>query len=395
MKLSEVALKLGCSLEGDGEIEVFGVAGIEEAQSGQITFLANPKYKAKLQNTDASAVIVASNFELNRKTQIALLRHSNPYLKFAHAIELFYAPPEVPAEIHSTAIIAPSAIYGKNAKIGAHSIVGDGVIIGDDVTIYPNCTIYPGAVIGSGSTIHSNCVVREHVEIGERCLLQNGAVIGADGFGHARQSDGTWYKIVQSGRVVLENDVEVGACSTIDRATIGETRIQSGAKIDNLVLVGHGCRVGKNTLLCGQVGLAGSSAIGNNVMLAGQVGVTGHLQVGDNVIATARSCIWKSVEANQVLYGNIPASDSHSWLKSSAVFRQLPQLQKTVRQLQQRIGTLEESFPDGLVGRQLDGQSFDRQVQYGASATDVLDQQDGASDTQSAVPALRSISEVE
>ncbi len=379
MKLSEVALKLDCLLDGDGEIEVSGVATIEEAQSGQITFLTNPKYKTRLQKTGASAVIVASNFELSWETKISLLRHSNPYLKFAHAIELFYAPPAVPAEIHPTAVIAPSAVYGKNAKIGAHSIVGDGVIIGDDVTIYPNCTIYPGAKIGHGSTIHSNCVVREHVEIGERCLLQNGAVIGADGFGHARQADGTWYKIVQSGRVVLENDVEVGACSTIDRATIGETRIQSGAKLDNLVLIGHGSKVGKNTLLCGQVGLAGSSVVGNNVMLAGQVGVTGHLQIGDNVIATARSCIWKSVEANQVLYGNIPASDGQSWLKSSAIFRQLPQIQKTVRQLQQRIDALEDNLP-----------ADEQQLQNSGPEA-----QDEAGNAQSPVPALRSMSEPE
>lgn len=341
MKLSEISRQLGCTLDGNGDLEIEGVASIEEAEAGQLTFLANPKYKAKLQDTAASAAIVASNYESDGASTVALLRHSNPYLKFAQAIELFYAAPEIPVEIHATAIISPSATLGKNVSIGAHSVIWDDVLLADHVTIYPNCVIYPGAHIGEYTTIHSNCVVREHVILGERCILQNGVVIGADGFGYARQEDGRWYKIRQSGRVVLGNDVEIGAGTTIDRATIGETRIESGAKIDNLVMIGHGSRVGEDTLICGQAGLAGSSMVGRNVMLAGQVGVSGHLDIGDNVVVTAKACVWKSVEANQVLYGNIPACDSRSWLKSSAVFRQLPQLQKTVRQLQERIVALE------------------------------------------------------
>lgn len=344
MKLSDISAKLGCALEGDGQVDIVGIAGIEEAEAGHLTFLSNPKYKAKLRHTKASAAIVPADFEASAAWPLPLLRHANPYLTFAHAIELFYSPPPAPHGVHPTAVVAPTAVCGHNVRIGASSVIGEGVVLADGVTVYPNCTIYPGVRIGRNSTIHSNCVVREHVVIGEDCIVQNGAVIGADGFGYAKQADGTWYKIVQSGSVVLENRVEIGACTTVDRATIGETRIKSGSKLDNLVMIGHGSSVGENTLLCGQVGLAGSSTVGRNVMLAGQVGVAGHLHIGDNVVATVKSCIWKSVEANQVLYGNIPASDSHTWLKASAVFRQLPHMQKSVQQMQKRIAVLEEPF---------------------------------------------------
>ncbi|MEW6734418.1 MAG: UDP-3-O-(3-hydroxymyristoyl)glucosamine N-acyltransferase [Acidobacteriota bacterium] len=343
MKLSEIAKKLGCVLEGDGDVEITGVAAIEEAQSGYLTFLSNPKYTAKLANTAAAAAIVASDYQYTGARPLPLLRHNNPYLTFARAIELFYTPPSPADGIHNTAVIAASARLGENVRIGAHTVIGDDVEIGDDVVIYPNCTIYPGARIGTGSIIHANCVVREYVEIGCRCILQNGAVVGADGFGYAKQDDGSWYKIVQSGQVVLEDDVEVGACTTIDRATIGETRIKRGAKLDNLVMVGHASSVGENTLLCGQVGLAGSTKVGRNVTLAGQVGVAGHLTIGDNVVATAQTGIPNSIDAGQVVSG-YPAIENRAWLKSSAIFLRLPEIQKTLRDLQQRIAELEKQL---------------------------------------------------
>jgi UDP-3-O-[3-hydroxymyristoyl] glucosamine N-acyltransferase len=230
-------------------------------------------------------------------------------------------------------------------RIGANSVIGDEVELGDNVVIYPNCTIYYGAKIGANSTIHSNCVVREFVQIGERCTLQNGVIVGADGFGYAKQEDGSWYKIVQSGIVVLENDVEIGANSTIDRATIGETRIKRGAKLDNLVMVGHASTVGENTLLCGQVGLAGSTKVGRNVTLAGQVGVAGHLTIGDNVIATAQTGIPNSVEPNKLISG-YPAIENRAWLKSSAIFTRLPELQKSLRELQQRVAEIEKTLKE-------------------------------------------------
>lgn len=341
MKLSDIALQLDCILEGDGELEITGVIGLDEAETGQLTFLSNPKYSPKLLTTKASAVIVGKDF--SSPTNLALLRHSNAYLTFARAIELFYSTPKVADEIHPTAIVSPSVKIGKNVRIGANAVVGDNVELGDNVVIYPNVTIYPGAKIGTGSIIHSNSVVREYVEIGKGCILQNGVVVGADGFGYAKKDDGSWYKIVQSGIVVLEDNVEIGANSTIDRATIGETRIKQGAKLDNLVMVGHASVVGENTLLCGQVGLAGSTKVGKGVTLAGQVGVAGHLTIGDNVIATAQTGIPNSVEANQIISG-YPAIENRSWLKSSAIFNRLPDLQKTLRELQRRVAEIEKLF---------------------------------------------------
>ncbi|MBI4852814.1 MAG: UDP-3-O-(3-hydroxymyristoyl)glucosamine N-acyltransferase [Acidobacteria bacterium] len=341
MKLSDIASRLNCVLEGDGNLEIKGVIGLDEAENGQLTFLSNPKYTSKLAITKASAVIVGKDF--SSPTHLALLRHTNPYLTFARAIELFYSPPNPVNEIHPKAVVSPLAKLGKNVCIGANSVIGDNVELGDNIVIYPNVTIYPNAKIGENTIIHSNCVVREYVEIGAHCTLQNGVIVGADGFGYAKKDDGSWYKIVQSGIVVLESDVEIGANSTIDRATIGETRIKQGAKLDNLVMVGHASVVGENTLLCGQVGLAGSSKIGRNVTLAGQVGVAGHLTIGDNVIATAQTGIPNSVEAGQIISG-YPAIENRSWLKSSAIFNRLPDLQKTLRELQRRVAEIEKLF---------------------------------------------------
>lgn len=341
MKLSDIASRLDCVLEGNGDLEITGVIGLDEAENGQLTFLSNPKYTPKLLTTKASAVIVGKDF--SSPINLALLRHSNAYLTFARAIELFYSPPKVADEIHPKAVVSASAKIGKNVRVGANSVIGDNVELGDGVVIYPNTTIYPGAKIGAGSIVHSNCVVREYVEIGKGCVLQNGVVVGADGFGYAKKDNGSWYKIIQSGIVVLEDNVEIGANSTIDRATIGETRIKQGAKLDNLVMVGHASVVGENTLLCGQVGLAGSTKVGRNVTLAGQVGVAGHLAIGDNVIATAQTGIPNSVEANKIISG-YPATENRSWLKSSAIFNRLPDLQKTLRELQRRVVEIEKLF---------------------------------------------------
>lgn len=341
MKLYEIAERLGCKLEGDPEIEISAVATIEEASNGELTFLSNPKYSKKFAATRASAAIVDENF--SSPIKIALLRHRNPYLAFARAIELFYNPAPIEPGIHPTAVVDPTARIGTNCSIGAHVVIGRDVQIGDHSVIYPNCTIYPGARIGSHVTIHSNCTVREYVVIGDRCILQNNVVIGGDGFGYAKQDDGSWYKIVQSGTVVLEEDVEVGSGSTIDRATVGETRIKRGAKIDNLVMIGHACVVGENSLLCGQVGLAGSSKIGKNVTLAGQVGVAGHLTVGDNVVATAQTGIPNSIEAGRTVSG-YPAMDNRLWLKASTIFQKLPEMYKELGELRRRFAELEKFF---------------------------------------------------
>jgi UDP-3-O-[3-hydroxymyristoyl] glucosamine N-acyltransferase len=330
MKLSEIAARLGCELKGDGAIEIRRVAPIDEAGSGDLAFISNPKYAAKARTTSASAVIVAADFQ---EIPASTLRTANPYLAFAQALELFYqAPPPRPG-IDTGAHICATARIGEGASIGPFVIIEDDVEIGRNAVIHPFVHIYRGARIGDQFKAYAHVSVREYCRIGNNVILQDGVKIGTDGFGYAKKEDGSYYKIVQSGIVVIEDDVEVGANSTIDRATIGETRIRRGAKIDNLVQVGHASDVGENTLLCAQVGLGGSSTIGRNVILTGQVGVAGHLEIGDGVVATAQSGIPNSVEAGKMISG-YPAIENKLWLKCSALFKRLPELLKRIEALE-------------------------------------------------------------
>ncbi|HEY2934491.1 MAG TPA: UDP-3-O-(3-hydroxymyristoyl)glucosamine N-acyltransferase [Acidobacteriota bacterium] len=340
MKLSEIARRLECELHGNGEIEITRVIGIEKAGDGDLTFISNKKYFPHLKTTRASAVILAPEIP---PVPMPSLRTSNPYLAFARAIEFFYKFPEPEPGIHSSAIIHPEASVGERARIGAHVVIQRGARIGAGVTLYPSCTVYPYAQIGDGTIIHSNAVVREYVRIGKRCVIQNGAIIGGDGFGFAPAGDGTYHKIVQSGIVVLEDDVEIGANTTIDRATVGETHIRAGAKIDNLVQIGHGCGVGENSVLAAQVGLAGSTSVGKNVILAGQVGAAGHLHIGDNARATAQTGIPGSVDDGAIVSG-YPAIDNTLWRKASVVFPKLPEMQKRIRELEKTVEELKKKL---------------------------------------------------
>lgn len=327
MRLDEIAARLNCRLEGSGEVEITGVAGIEGATASELTFLANRKYRAKLRSTRAAAVILDPHSpSLGRR----VLRSENPYLAFARALELF-APPEKPRRgIHPTAVIAPGVRIGRNPSIGPYVVLEEGVELGDDCVLKSFVVIYRGAKIGQRFLAHAHAVVRENVLIGDDVILQNGVVVGSDGFGFAKQADGSYYKIVPSGTVVVENRVEIQSNACIDRATVGETRLRRGVKVDNLVQVGHSCDIGENTLLCGQAGLAGSTKLGRNVVLAGQVGVAGHLTIGDNVIATAQSGIPADVEPGKIVSG-YPAIENARWLKCSAAFNKLPELYNQVR----------------------------------------------------------------
>jgi UDP-3-O-[3-hydroxymyristoyl] glucosamine N-acyltransferase len=337
MKLGELAARLGCRLEGPTDLEITGVAGMDDATASELTFLANPKYARKLPTTRAAAVIVAPDVPVAGRPA---LRAENPYLTFARALELFSPPFRPPAGIHPTAVIAPDVKLGRNASIGPYVVVEEGVELGDDCVLKSFVVIYRGAKIGHRFFAHSHAVVRENVRIGDDATLQNGAIIGSDGFGFAKQADGSYYKIVQTGGVVVEDGVEVQAHACIDRAAVGETRLRRGAKIDNLVQVAHSCDVGENTLLCGQVGLAGSTKVGRNVILTGQVGAAGHLTIGDNVIATAQSGIPNDVKSNTVISG-YPAVDHDLWVKCVAIFPRLPDMYGTYRRVRkylERIG---------------------------------------------------------
>jgi UDP-3-O-[3-hydroxymyristoyl] glucosamine N-acyltransferase len=341
MKLGDIAKLLCCQIIGDSEIEITGMATIEYAQAGQLTFLSNKKYSRYAQQTKASAIITDNEATLPEGK--SGLISPNPYLTFAEALSLFHEPVELTKGIHPQASVSSTATIGEDVTIGPFTVIGERAKIGNNATILSHCAIYPEAEIGDRAFIHSHCVVRERCRIGSRVTLQNNVVIGSDGFGYAKRGDNSWYKIPQTGIVLIEDDVEIGSGSVIDRATIGATVVGKGTKIDNLVQIGHGSTVGQNTLLCAQVGLAGSTQVGNEVILGGQVGAAGHLKIGDGVVATAQTGIPNSVEPDKVISG-YPAIDNRNWLKSSAIFAQLPQWQKEIRSLRDRLGKLEKDL---------------------------------------------------
>ena len=342
MKLSEVARHLACRLEGDPDAEISGVAGMDHALPGQVTFFANRRYFPLLASTRATAILVEEGIRIERQPglpTLAALRSPNPYLAFARAIELFYQPPVYAPGIHSTAIIAKSAEVGPGAHIGPYCFIDEEVTLGAHAVLHSFVTLYRGAKVGEHFFAHAHAVVREHCRIGDRVILQNGVIIGGDGLGYAKQKDGSWYKMAQSGPAVLEDDVEVQANACVDRATVGETRIGRGAKIDDLVLVGHASEVGANAMLCGQVGLAGSTRIGDGAILAGQVGTAGHLTVGKGAVITAKSGVPNDVPA-AALYSGYPAVENRQWLKTQAVLNRLPDLQRKVRELEEQVAIL-------------------------------------------------------
>ena len=337
MRLSELAVRLGCRLEGPEELEITGVAGMDEAASGEITFLSNPKYLPKLQITQAGAIIAGADVDTLGKPT---LRTPEAYLAFARAIEIFYPPQRPPAGIHPTAVVAPDAKLGRNPSIGPYVVIEAGAEIGDDCVLKAHVIIYPGVKIGHRFLAHSHAVVRENARIGNDVILQNGVVIGGDGFGFVPRADGTFYKIVQAGIVVIEDGVEVQSNSCIDRAAIGETRLRRGVKVDNLVQVAHGCDIGENSLLCSQVGIAGSAKLGRNVILTGQVGVAGHLTIGDRVIATPQTGVPNDVRPNTTISGS-PAVDHDVWLKASAAYRRLPEMFAAYRKMKGLLEKME------------------------------------------------------
>ncbi|HEX3248662.1 MAG TPA: UDP-3-O-(3-hydroxymyristoyl)glucosamine N-acyltransferase [Pyrinomonadaceae bacterium] len=341
MRLSQLAELTGAQVErAPHDFEIAGAAGLDEAEEGDVTFLANPRYTPRVNSTRASAIYLSTEAVTER--EIAILRVKDPYLAYTRALRIFHPEAELEPFIHPAAVIDPSAHIAARVAIGAGSVIGRNVFVGDDVLIHPNVTVYNDVTIGRGSVIHSGVALRERTVIGERVIIHNNSVIGCDGFGYAKDEEKHWLKIPQTGRVVIEDDVEIGAGTTIDRASVGESRIGRGSKIDNLVQIGHSCTVGEDTLLCAQVGLAGSSHIGNRVILAGQAGVAGHLTIGDDVVLTAKSATSHDIPAGKVISG-IPAFDNKDWLRSTAAFRRLGEMQRTLRQLEKRLNQAADS----------------------------------------------------
>jgi UDP-3-O-[3-hydroxymyristoyl] glucosamine N-acyltransferase len=335
--LQELAEKLSCRLEGDGSVEIRRVASLEQAVPGDVAFFTNPKYGAALRRTRASAVIAG---DAAPPAPCAMLRTNEPYLALANALSLLVDIPRPVPGIDPLSSVAKDATMGRDVSIGPFVTIGRGAKIGDRTVVYSNVSIGEGAVIGEDCVVHSQAAIRERVIVGNRVTLQNGVVLGGDGYGFVRRADGTHQKIPQTSGVVIEDDVEIGANTTVDRPAVGETRIQAGAKIDNLVQVAHGVNVGRNALLAAQVGIAGSTTIGEGAMLGGQVGVAGHVTVGKGAAAVGQSGITNSIPDGAFVSG-YPAIDNREWLKSSVLFRKLPELKKKIADLERRILELE------------------------------------------------------
>jgi UDP-3-O-[3-hydroxymyristoyl] glucosamine N-acyltransferase len=339
MKLSQISKKLGCRMVAKEDVEIHRVAGIDEAEPGDLTFVSNRKYVSHIKSTRATAIILGEDIP---PVEIPCLRTDDPYLAFARALEIFYVPMKPEAGIHPTAEISKEAIIGPDASIGAYVVIGKNCHIGAHATIYAHVVLYDGVSLGDDCTLHSFVTVREGCRIANRVIIQNGVVIGSDGFGFAPTKEGAFYKICQTGTVVIEDDVEIGANTTIDRAAVGNTIIRKGAKLDNLVQVGHGAQVGENSVLAAQVGLAGSTRLGRGVWVGGQVGFAGHLEVGDGAVITAQSGTSHDVPSGAVLSGS-PAFRNSDWLRSSVAFQKLPDLVRKVRELEKEIFALKNS----------------------------------------------------
>jgi UDP-3-O-[3-hydroxymyristoyl] glucosamine N-acyltransferase len=336
MKLAELAEQTAATIEqGSPDLEISSTAGLDIAGQGDITFLANPKYVPQIKQTRASAIFLNEGISIERD-DIAVLRAADSYLAYTRAMRLFFPERELQPFVHASAVIHPTAEVAGFVEIHAHVVIGSNCSIASGVRIMPNVTIYEGSKVGENTLIHSGASVRENSEIGRNCIIHNNSTIGSDGFGYARDEDRRWLKIPQTGRVILEDDVEIGANTAIDCASVGETRIKRGTKIDNLVQIGHSCSVDEDSLICAQTGLAGSSHIGKRVILAGQVGIAGHLKVGDDAVLTAKSATAHDVESGKTMSG-VPAFDNREWLRATAAFRRLGDLMSRLKKLERRV----------------------------------------------------------
>lgn len=335
MKLSELAERTFSEIaHGSPDLEIKAAAGLDIATNGDVTFLANPKYTPQIATTQASAIFLGETAEIDR-ADLAVLRSKDPYLAYTRTLRIFHPLRPLTPFLHASAIIDEAAVISPETEIHANVVIGKDCMVAAGVTIFPNATIYDGSTIGKNTIIHSGVSIRENSVIGENCIIHNNSTIGCDGFGYAKDEEKRWLKIPQTGRVVLEDDVEIGANTAIDCASVGETRIKRGAKIDNLVQIGHSCTVDEDALICSQTGLAGSSIIGKRVILAGQVGIAGHLKVGDDAVVTAKSATSHDVEPGKVISG-IPAFDNRDWLRSTAAYRKLGAMAQRLRALERK-----------------------------------------------------------
>ncbi len=340
LSVEEIARLLDCPFEGDGKTEIRGVSDLEKAGEGDLVFLAHRKYRPLLEKTRASAAIIPVEEDYDR---IPVIKSANPHLSFMRIVELFYVPFRPEPGIHPTAVVSASAKLGKEISVGAFVHIGDEAEVGDKTVIFPFVAIYRGVKIGKEAVVHSHVSIREEVRIGNRVIIHNNSVIGSDGFGYLQDKDRRHIKIPQAGTVIIEDDVEIGACSAVDRAALGETLIRKGTKIDNLVQVAHNVEIGENCILAGQTGIAGSVKIGKNVITGGQVALSDHINIGDNVMIAGRTGVMKDIPPNSIVAG-APSQDIREWKKSSIAFARLGELVKEIRDLKKKVEDLEKKI---------------------------------------------------
>ncbi|MGI0492591.1 UDP-3-O-(3-hydroxymyristoyl)glucosamine N-acyltransferase [Alkalinema pantanalense CENA528] len=340
MKFGEIIDRLGATqFNGDRALDITGIAAIDQAKAGHLSYVEGTRFAAKITTTQASALILPSQEALQAQATdrgLAWIEVKHPRLAFAQAIGLFYQPYKPAPSIHPSAVIDPTATIGDRAAIGANVAVGANVVIGDDAVIHPNVVIYPNVTIGDRVTLHANCTVQERTQIGHDCLVNSGSVIGGEGFGYVPTPNG-WYKMNQSGYVVLEDLVEIGCNCTIDRPAVGETRLKRDTKLDNMVHIGHGVTVGQGCVMAAQVGIAGGTTLGDRVTLAGQVGVGNNITIGEGAIASSKAGVHNSIPPGQIVSG-YPAVDHKIYLKSSAIYSRLPEMYQVFKQVKKRLG---------------------------------------------------------
>ena len=335
LTLKEIALKFNGSIEGGSELEINKLSKIETAKLGSITFLANKKYTPFLYTTEASAVLIQKNFIVNAPVKSSLIRVNDPYAAFTSLLlDKAKEKENFKTGIHPSAIISPSASLGKDVYVGANTVIGESKIE-SGVQIHANCVIGDQVYISKNTIVYPCVSILDNSEIGTSCIINSGVIIGSDGFGFALQDSGDYIKIPQLGKVVLKNNVEIGANSTIDRATLGETIIYDGVKLDNMVQIAHNVEIGSHTVIAAQTGIAGSTKIGARCVIGGQVGIAGHLKVGNDVKIQGKSGVTKSIPDGRAVQGN-PAMNFKSFYKSYALFKQLPIIEARLRKLEQK-----------------------------------------------------------
>ena len=347
MTVKHIAALLEGDVIGDPDTEISGVAKIEEATKGLLTFIANPKYEKYIETTAASAVLVGRTFDSSKYSKLppAVILLDDPYSSFVVAIGTFLPQKENLAQgIHSTAQIHPSALIGKNCSIGAYTVIGEGSQVGDNAKIHPHVVIGRDVTIGSDSEIYPQVTIREGTIVGKRVMIQPGAVIGSDGFGFAPRKDKSYKKIPQLGIVVIEDDVEIQANTCIDRATLGETRIKRGTKLDNLVQIAHNVSVGEDTVIAGGTMVAGSTKIGKQNMIGGNVSITGHIFTADDVKVGGHSGVSGQLDTEGETYIGYPAKEARKWRRMEGALRQLPELLFEIREMNKKILQLEEEL---------------------------------------------------